>query len=69
MHACVCMGTALSVHVHMHLGISFANLMILIMDPVFSLRYFPDLTDKNSALPDLVAVFPGRKANILGHHN
>lgn len=68
-HACVCMGTALSVRARVHSGISFANLMNLIMDPVFSLCYIPDLTDKNSALPDLVKVFQGRKANILGRHN
>ena len=55
---CVCMCV--------YLGISFANLMKLIMDPIFSLRYFPDLTDKNSALPDLVEVFQSGKAKYPG---
>lgn len=64
---CVCVCVRAYACVCMHLGISFANLKKLIMGPIFSLRYFPDLTDKNSALPDLAKVFQTRKANIPGH--
>lgn len=71
--ACVCVHSCVRAHVcvclRVHLGISFANLMKLIMDPVFSLHYFPDLTDKNRALPYLVEVFQSRKANALVCHN
>lgn len=64
---CACVCTRAYACVCMHLGISFANLTKLIMGPIFSLRCFPDLIDKNSALPDLAKVFQTRKANIPGH--
>lgn len=65
---CVCV-VCVYARMGVRLGISFAKLIKLIMDPVFSLCYVPDLPDKNSVLPDMVEVFQSRKANIPGHHN
>lgn len=50
------------------LGILFANVIKLIMDPAFFLHYFFDLTD-SGALHDLAEGFQSRKVNILSHHN
>lgn len=71
MYVCACAQLCVCVYapMGMRLGISFANLIKLIMDLVFSLYYIPDLTDKNGVLRDLVKVFQSRRANIPGHHN
>lgn len=45
-HACACK--------------SFANVMKLIVDPIFSLCYILDLTEQNRVLPDPVKVFQSK---------